>query len=118
MALDTGNDVRVDSREARTIHILHRRRTSDGFDKNQKSGQDLITDVSFVSTTMTPGKGEQHGRGGEEQCLYRCTNCGKPYVAWITANGNVVVRPRTGCGHCDGEEFVPYETADTETNPA
>jgi len=29
MALDTGNDVRVDSREARTIHILHRRRTSD-----------------------------------------------------------------------------------------
>ena len=56
MALDTGNDVRVDSREARTIHILHRRRTSDGFDKNQKSGQDLITDVSFVSTIMTRGR--------------------------------------------------------------
>ena len=67
---------------------------------------------------MTPGKGEQHGRGGEEQCLYRCTNCGKPSVAQITADGNVVVRPRTGCGHCDGEEFVPYETADIETTPA
>ena len=89
-----------------------------GFDKIRKAAKTLITDVSSVNTTMTLGKSEQHGRGGEKQCLYRCTNCGKPYVARITANGNVVVRPRTGCGRCDGEEFVPYETADIETNPA